>query len=324
MENLERLAGSIAQVELLVASLKRECRDLATRLASAASERRQALDQAEEARRLGREEWEAERAELQARLEQGLARETERHEAEVLSLTRALQAAQNEVRADPNLEARVHQAELESAELARRLDAEARAHYEEKARFEALIRQLEAQVMADRGLEQMPVASAEALAEAKEAQREAQAGQEAAQERAKALEDQLRRLQERLDAVTDSEARASQDADALRTRLAEQERRVTALESAGLDLERELSDTRLRLAGAPKPEEVEAWKARLLELEGLAQRSSEVQARGAKLDAEQAELRRQKRELAAFAKERQTLRRKVEELVSTLESVRLG
>jgi len=291
MESLERLAGSIAQVELLVASLKRENRDLAARLATAAAERRQAL----------------EAAHIQA---QGLERE--------------LIEARAVVRQDPGLEARAHQAELESAELARRLDAASREHLEQKARLEALVRQLEAQVMADRGQEQLPVASAEALAEAREAQRSAEAGQQAAEQKGRALEAQLRELMSRLDGMADSEARAVQESESLKARLNEQEKRVTALETAGLDLERQLGEARLALSEAPKPEEVAAWRSRLAELEALARRSAEVQAKWDKLEQDQSELRRQKREVAGFAKERQALRRKVDELVSTLESVRLG
>ena len=47
MESLERLASSIAQVELLVSSLKRENRDLAARLALAATERLEFREDAE-------------------------------------------------------------------------------------------------------------------------------------------------------------------------------------------------------------------------------------------------------------------------------------
>ena len=124
--------------------------------------------------------------------------------------------------------------------------------------------------------------------------------------------------------MADAETRASQEAEALKARLADQEKRVTSLEAAGHELERALSDARLKLAEAPKPEEVTDWQTRLKDLEALSLQASSLQALKAKLEAEQVELKRQRRESAAFAKERQTIRRKVEELLSTLESVRLG
>jgi len=291
MESLERLSGSIAQVDLLVSSLKRENRDLASRLAAAALERRQAMDEVL---------------------------------AQVQALNSELAEARAVVRQDPGLEARAHQAELESADLAARLDAAQRRHLEEKGRLEALVRQLEAQVMANSGAEQFPVASAEDLAEAQEARGEALAARQAAEDRARALEAHLKDLQARLDSMADAETRASQEAEALKARLADQEKRVTSLEAAGHELERALSDARLKLAEAPKPEEVTDWQTRLKDLEALSLQASSLQALKAKLEAEQVELKRQRRESAAFAKERQTIRRKVEELLSTLESVRLG
>jgi chromosome segregation protein len=291
MESLERLAGSIAQVELLVASLKRENRDLSGRLAQAAADRHAAVEEAS------------------ARAE---------------ALARELEAAQGALRVDPGLEARAHQAELESAELAQKLDAAQRQHLEEKGRFEALIRQLEAQMMAARGSEELPVASAEELAEAEQRRLQTLQDLEAARGRTATLEAQLGEQRSALDAMADAEARASQEAEALKARLSEQEKRITALEGNGLDLERQLSEARVRLAEAPKPEDVALWKARLKELEALALNAAEVDAAWDKLQTEKAELRRRQKDLAAFAKERQTLRRKVDELVSTLESVRLG
>lgn len=291
MESLERLAGSIAQIELLVASLKRENRDLAGRLAAAASERRTALE------------------EVGGRME---------------VLERELAAAQGVLRVDPGLEARAHQAELESAELALKLDAAQRQHLEEKGRFEALIRQLEAQMMAARESEELPVANAQSLAEAVEEGRQARQDLEAARSRVGSLESQLSEQRAALDAMSDAEARASQEVEALKVRLSEQEKRITALEGNGLDLERQLSESRVKLAEAPKPEELAVWKARLKELEELALNAAEVNAGWDKLQADRAELKRRQRDQAVFAKERQTLRRKVDELVSTLESVRLG
>jgi len=191
MESLERLASSIAQVDLLVASLKRENRDLAGRLAVSATERMEL------------------RADAEARIE---------------ALNLELRAAREAVRLDPELEARTQAAERESLEMAQRFVEAHTTHLEEKTRLEALIRRLEAQVMADQGQEELPVASAETLSAA----------------------------------------------------------------------QAQIKDLQARLAGE------------------------------AKLDAERADLKRQRRDVAAFAKERNALRRKVEELLATLESVRLG
>jgi predicted nucleic acid-binding Zn-ribbon protein len=291
MDNLERLAGSIAQIELLVASLKRENRDLAARLAQAGQERRQ--------------------SELAA-------------EARLRDLQAQLSEAQTVLRNDPGLEARAQQAELEAADLARQLDEARRSHFEEKGRFEALIRQLEHQALAAREFEELPTASAEALREAQQSAESLRQEKAAVKAYAAKLEQELQDLRGRLDRAADREATLGQEAEALRARQAELEKRVTSLESHGLDLERQLGEAQLRLAESAKPDEVAALQARLLELEALAAQAAGLRDQADKLAAEKAELKRQKRDLAAYSKEKQTLRRKVEELVATLESVRLG
>lgn len=219
MESLERLASSIAQVDLLVASLKRENRDLAGRLAASATERLEL------------------RADAEARIE---------------ALNLELRSAREAFRRDPELEtralemeARALEGEQESLEMAQRFVEAHTTHLEEKTRLEALIRRLEAQVMADHGQEELPVASAETLSASQERERRALAAQAEAQERTLALGVQLKELQAQLDGA-------------------------------------------------------------------------------AKFEVERADLKRQRREVAAFAKERNALRRKVEELLATLESVRLG
>jgi chromosome segregation ATPase len=291
MENLERLAGSISQIELLVASLKRENRDLASRLAQASAERRQVE----------------------------LAAENRVREMQV-----QLSEAQAVLRHDPGLEARAQQAELESADLARQLDQARREHFEEKGRLEALVRQMEAQLLAAREQEQLPTASPQALDEAQRALESLRLEKEAAAGRAGKMELDLGVLHHQLEECQEREAQAKQVAEALKVRQAELEKRVTALESNGLDLERQLGEAQLHLAESAKPEEVAGWQARLKELEGLAEQATALADQGQKLEAEKVELKKQKRELAAFAKERALLRRKVEELVATLESVRLG
>jgi chromosome segregation ATPase len=291
MDNLERLASSIAQIEVLVGSLKRENRDLATRLGQAASERRQ-LELAAEARL----------RDLQAQLTE----------------------AQSVLKHDPGLEARAQAAELEAADLARQVDQARREHFEEKGRLEALIRQLESQVLAKGAEEQLPTASPQALEEAQNALKALQAEKEAAEGRAARLELDLGILHGQLEQAQEREAQARQGAEALRARQGELEKRVTALESSGLDLERQLADAQRRLAGAPDSAQVQAWQARLAELEALAQQAARLDEQAQRQQEEQAALKKQKRELAGLAKERALLRRKVEELVATLESVRLG
>lgn len=261
MESLERLASSIAQVELLVASLKRENRDLAGRLAVVASER----------------------------LEERLAAD-----ARIQTLALDVEAARSEPRLDLELEARARRAESEGAVLARELDAAQHRHRDEKSRLEALIRQLEAQTMPGQVLDQMPVASAEALNLAHEGERRAIAGQAEAQERSLALAAHLKDLQARLDGLLAAELRAVDEVESLKAQQAAQKTRIAELEGGLGERERLLGEAQTQLAGAEK------------------------------MDAERAELRRQRREVAAFAKEGHTLRRKVEELLATLESVRLG
>lgn len=284
MDSLDRLSGSIAQIELLVASLKRENRDLGARLAQAAAERRQ-LELAGEARL----------RDLQARLSE----------------------AETAMRHDPGLEKRAQQAELEAADLARQLDQARRGHFEEKGRLEGLLRQMEAQVMAAREHEQIPTANPQALQDALAAA-EAQAG------RAGKLELDLGVLHNQLELAQEREAQAAQAAEALRVRQAELQKRITALESASIDLERQLADAQLKLAESAGPEEVADLRARLKQLEDLAAQADRLGEEGLKLEAEKAAMKKEKRELAAFAKERAVLRRKVEELVATLESARLG
>lgn len=256
MDNLDRLAGSIAQIELLVASLKREGRDLAARLAQAAAERRQ-LELA--------------------------------HEAQVRGLKAELEQAQAVLRHDPGLEARAQAAELEAADLARQLEAARREHYEEKGRFEARLRELDAELLAAREAEQAPVVPPEALRQA---------------------EEELARLRGEKAAWLERQAAL--------------ERRVTALESEGLELARRLEEARAQAQAAPPPAELEALRTRLAQLEAAAGEAGRLAEQAQKLEEEKAALRRQRRELAAFAKERAALRRRAEELVATLESVRLG
>jgi hypothetical protein len=272
MESLERLASSIAQVELLVASLKRENRDLAARLAASAAERLELREDAEA-------RFESLKLAAEARIE---------------ALNLEVEAAREQARPDPELEARVLEAEQQSAGLALRLSGAQSRHLEEKNRLEALIRQLEAQAMAAHGLEQLPVASSEQLAEARERERKALAAQAEAQERTLALAAHLRDLQARLDTLLATEIRVSEEAEDLKVRLAGQQQRVAELEGGIDERERLLNEARLKLAGAVK------------------------------LEGDQTELKRQRREVSAFAKERHALHRKVEELLATLESVRLG
>jgi chromosome segregation ATPase len=291
MDNLERLAGSIAQIEVLVGSLKRENRDLAARLGQAASERRQ--------------------VELAA-------------EARLRDLQAQLAEAQAVLKHDPGLEARAQAAELEAAELARQVEQARREHFEEKGRLEALIRQLEGQLLAKGAEEQLPTASPQALEQALADLKALQAEKEAAEARSARLELDLGILHGQLEQAQEREAQARQGAEALRARQGELEKRVTALESSGLDLERQLADAQRRLAGAPDSAQVQAWQARLAELEALAQQAARLDEQAQRQQEEQAALKKQKRELAGLAKERALLRKKVEELVATLESVRLG
>jgi len=91
-----------------------------------------------------------------------------------------------------------------------------------------------------------------------------------------------------------------------------------------LELERELGEARRAMAGLPSAEEAQGLQLRLQELEGLAERAGQVQELAGRLEVEKTELRKQRKELAAYAKERQALKRRVEELLATLEAVRLG
>jgi hypothetical protein len=291
MENLERLSSSVAQIELLLSSLKRENRDLSSRLALAAAAAKSAQDL---------------------------------HQAELALLKKQLHEAGQALRHDPGLEARAHQAELEAADLARQLDEARRRHFDEKAQLEDEVQRLRREVLAPRLEEQLPVASESAF-------REAQALREAAEAEALALRQRLTQVEQELHAARgaaenaqESGVLAQQTLEALQARLAERDKRITALESASFELEKQWSEAQLRLAESAKPEEVAAWQARLQELEGLSGQADALKAETGRLDQERQELKKQKRELAAFAKERQSLRRKVEELVATLQSVRVG
>jgi hypothetical protein len=291
MENLERLSSSVAQVELLLAGLKRENRDLSHRLAQQSSSLKAALDL---------------------------------HQVEMGLLKQQVHEAGLALRQDPDLEARAHQAELEAADLARQLDEARRRHLDEKGTLEAEIQRLRAEALSGRFEEQVPIASESAL-------REAQSLREAAEAESAALRQSLSQAEAVADrdraaasAAQEAAAQTQQALEALKSRQAEQDKRVTALESHALELERLYSEAQLRLAESAKPEEVAAWQARLAELEALSQQAQGVLAESGRLETERQDLRRQKAALAAYARERQALRRKVEELVVTLQNVRLG
>ena len=291
MENLERLSSSVAQVELLLSSLKRENRDLSHRLAQAASSIKAAHDL---------------------------------HQADVALLKQQLHEAGMSLRQDPGLEARAHQAELEAADLARQLDETRRRALNEKGAFEAEIQRLRSERIQAPLEEQLPIASESAL-------REAQALREAAEAEAQALRQRLTQVEAtaaaaraKTESAQEDLAQAQQVVEAFKARQGEQDKRMTALESSALDMERQLSDAQLHLAESAKPEEVAAWKQRLDELESQAARAKSVLDESGRLEAEKQALRRQKTEMAAYLRERAGLRRKVEELVATLQSVRLG
>ena len=291
MENLERLSSSVAQVELLLSSLKRENRDLSHRLAQAAASVKAAHDL---------------------------------HQADVALLKQQLHEAGLSLRQDPGLEARAHQAELEAADLARQLDESRRRALDEKGTLEAEIQRLRSERMHGPLEEQLPIASESAL-------REAQSLREAAEAEVLALRQRLSQVEaaaaaDRAQAETAQEhmAQAQQIVEAFKARQGEQDKRMTALESSALDLERQLSEAQLHLAESAKPEEVAAWKRRLDELESQASRAKSVLDESGRLEAEKLALRRQKTEMASYLRERAGLRRKVEELVATLQSVRLG
>ena len=290
MENLERLSSSIAQVELLLASLKRENRDLSHRLAQSAASLKAAHDLSQ---------------------------------AEMALLRQQLHEAGQSLAPDPGLEARAQQAEIDAAELARQLDEARRRHLDEKAGLEAEIQRLRANALSGRLEEQLPIASESALREAQSLREDAEAEAEVLRQRLGMAEAQAGEERRKLEAALEAQAQAQQALEAHKTRLAEQDKRITALESQSLDLERQWSDAQLLLAEAAKPEEVAAWQARLGELEAQATQAERVLAESGRLDTERQALRRQKTEMAAYARERQALRRKVEELVATLQSVRL-
>ncbi|MGH7442373.1 MAG: hypothetical protein ACREKE_06850 [bacterium] len=260
MESLERLASSIAQTELLVAALKRENRDLAARLAVAAEDRHA---------------------------------ESEDLRAELAGLGERLRLSEEAPRRDPGLEARAFDAEHLANTAQRALTEAQEAHRLERSRLETLIRQLEAQVMASHGLEQLPTASAESLHEALGREQAARAALADAQARGLILESQVRDLQGRLDSLFDSEQRAAGKSKALQTSLEALRLREESLEQGLAERERETSKLRAAAEDA------------------------------ATIQVERAELRRQKRDAQAFARERQGLRRRLEELVATLENVRL-
>ena len=291
MENLERLSSSVAQVELLIASLKRENRDLSHRLAQISSSLKTAHDL---------------------------------HHVEMALLKQQLHEASLSLRQDPGLEARAHQAELEAADLARQLDEVRRRNLDEKSQFEAEIQRLRSDAMTGRFEEQLPIASESALREAQSLREAAEAETLALRQRLGQVEASANKDRDLAQSAQEAAAQAQQALEASRARLVEQGKRMTALESRALDLERQYGDAQLRVAEAPKPEEIEAWQLRLAVLESQASQAKSVLAEAGKLEIERQTLRVQKTAVAGYARERQNLRRKVEELVATLQSVRLG
>jgi hypothetical protein len=291
MENLERLSSSVAQVELLLASLKRENRDLSQRLAQSAHALRAGQD-------------------LQ--------------QVELALLKQQLHEASLSLRQDPGLEARAHQAELEAADLARQLDEARRRHLDEKGALEAEIQRLRSEALTGRFEEQLPIASESALREAQSLRETAETEAAILRQRISQVEHLAAQDRQAAEAAKEAEAQAQQALEAHRSRLAEQDKRITALEGHSLELERQWGEAQLHLAESAKPEEVAAWQARLALLESQASQAESVLAEVGRLETEKQALRRQRSEMAAYGRERQALRRKVEELVATLQSVRLG
>jgi len=178
--------------------------------------------------------------------------------------------------------------------------------------------------MTSRFEEQLPVASESAL-------REAQSLREAAEAEADALRSRLSQTENNADhdralAQTAQKiaTQAQQTLETFKTHQTKQDKRMTTLENHALELEHQFGEAQLRLAESAKPEEVAAWQARLVELEAQAAQAQSVLAEASRLESERLALRKQKTEMAQYARERQTLRRKVEELVATLQNVRLG
>ena len=91
-----------------------------------------------------------------------------------------------------------------------------------------------------------------------------------------------------------------------------------------MDLDRELGEARRALAQLPSVEDAQALRQRLQELEGVAGRAAQLDELAGRLEADKAAVRIQRKELGLYAKERQALKRRVGELLATLENVRLG
>lgn len=94
---------------------------------------------------------------------------------------------------------------------------------------------------------------------------------------------------------------------------------------AGLEKSRgDITALQVRIAESADPEEVSTWQQRIhelgSELEGLRQLSGMKE----RLDADKAEVRKQKRTLAAIAAEREMTRKKLDEIYASLENLRLG
>jgi hypothetical protein len=205
------------------------------------------------------------------------------------------------------------------------MEAERRGRAEERARLDGLIRQLESQLSAQREQEQLP--SPEALAQRQEVSLELEQARAAfliSEERVRIAEHQAKTLRDQWEQSQDAEAVAVQQAEAVRARLMEADKRITALESAHLDLDRELGEARRALAQLPSLDEAQSLRQRLQALEGVAGRAAQLDELAGRLEADKAALRIQRKELGLYAKERQTLKRRVEELMATLENVRLG
>jgi Tfp pilus assembly protein PilN len=80
----------------------------------------------------------------------------------------------------------------------------------------------------------------------------------------------------------------------------------------------------VRIAESADPEEVSSWQQRIhlltAELEGLRQ----LHGMKERLDADKAEVKRQKRTLAAIAADREMAKKKLEEIYQVLDNLRLS
>jgi hypothetical protein len=143
-----------------------------------------------------------------------------------------------------------------------------------------------------------------------------------------ALEAKVRDLELRLLAAERDETMPLPDrgpeVESLSRRCAELEVMLAESQAALEKAKGDITAMQVRIAESADASEVEAWQRRMQEMSGELESLRHLAGMKEKLEADRAEMRRQKRNLALITGEREATRRKLEEIYAALDNMRLS